>query len=253
MQQYFIDKLEVSLKERVPLSELDSHHFLNVMRAKIGTEIKVVDRKGFAYVAQLVEINEQIALLEIVRSDETISIELPVNVTIACGLSKNDKVDTIVQKATECGMNEFIPLALKRDVVKWTGNKVKAKVDRLAKISKAAAEQSHRLVVPEVSDLQTLDQLIKTADSFDVKLIAYEETAKEGLHSQLAEVFRQLEPSQKVLMVFGSEGGLESKEVEKLEAAGFLACSLGPRILRAETAPIYFLSALSFALELGKV
>ena len=174
MQQYFIDKLEVSLKERVPLSELDSHHFLNVMRAKIGTEIKVVDRKGFAYVAQLVEINEQIALLEIVRSDETISIELPVNVTIACGLSKNDKVDTIVQKATECGMNEFIPLALKRDVVKWTGNKVKAKVDRLAKISKAAAEQSHRLVVPEVSDLQTLDQLIKTADSFDVKLIAYE-------------------------------------------------------------------------------
>ena len=62
-----------------------------------------------------------------------------------------------------------------------------------------------------------------------------------------------MEPSQKVLMVFGSEGGLESKEVEKLEAAGFLACSLGPRILRAETAPIYFLSALSFALELGKV
>lgn len=253
MQQYFIDKFEVSLNEHIPLSELDSHHFINVMRAKIGTEIKVVDRKGFAYVAKFVENNEPIALLEIVRSVEAISIELPVNVTIACGLSKNDKVDTIVQKATECGMNEFIPLALKRDVVKWTGNKVTSKVERLAKISKAAAEQSHRLVVPLVRDLHTLDQLIQKANSFDVKLIAYEETAKEGFHSQLAEVFRQLEPRQKVLMVFGSEGGLESNEVEKLEAAGFLACSLGPRILRAETAPIYFLSALSFSLELDKL
>lgn len=255
MQHYFLKESQVELGEQVLLSQEDSHHFLNVLRAQLGTKVTVASESGLSYLAELVEIQEGQAVLLILQleKDDLHSVELPVNVTIACGLSKNDKIDLIVQKATECGMSEFMPLALKRDVVKWVGKKADAKIERLAKIAKGAAEQSHRLIVPEINTLHTMEQLLQASSAYDIKLIAYEETAKEGQHSQLAQIVKQIQSKQKVLIVFGSEGGLDPKEVDRLEANGFVACSLGPRILRAETAPIYFLSALSFALELDTV
>lgn len=255
MQHYFLKESQVELGEQVLLSQEDSHHFLNVLRAQLGTKVTVASESGLSYLAELVEIQEGQAVLLILQleKDDLHSVELPVNVTIACGLSKNDKIDLIVQKATECGMSEFMPLALKRDVVKWVGKKADAKIERLAKIAKGAAEQSHRLIVPEINTLHTMEQLLQASSAYDIKLIAYEETAKEGQHSQLAQIVKQIQSKQKVLIVFGSEGGLDPKEVDRLETNGFVACSLGPRILRAETAPIYFLSALSFALELDTV
>lgn len=255
MQHYFLNRLQVDIGELVTLSQEDSHHFLNVMRAQLGTKITVVSEDGLSYLAELVDNMDGQATLSIIRIEKNTfnSVELPVKVTIACGLSKNDKIEMIVQKATECGMSEFMPLALKRDVVKWNGKKVDAKIDRLAKIAKGAAEQSHRLMVPKITSLHTMEQLLQASSDYDIKLIAYEETAKEGQHSQLVQIINSIKSNQNILIVFGSEGGLEPQEVERLEAAGFIACSLGPRILRAETAPIYFLSALSFALELDKV
>lgn len=255
MQQYFVHEKDLTVGERVQLSQVDSHHFLKVMRAQLKEQVTVVSKAGISYLAELAAIIEDTAELQIIRLEKVDlhSVELPVNVTIACGLSKNDKIETIVQKATECGMAEFMPLSLKRDVVKWIGKKADAKVERLTKIAKGAAEQSHRLIVPQITALHNLEQLIQRSADFDIKLIAFEETAKSGHHSQLANVFKQLQDHERILIVFGSEGGLELKEVERLEEAGFIACSLGPRILRAETAPIYFLSALSFSLELDKV
>lgn len=255
MQQYFVAVKDLTVGERVQLSQVDSHHFLKVMRAQTKEQVTVVSEAGVSYLAELVAIIEDNAELQIIQLEkvELHSVELPVHVTIACGLSKNDKVETIVQKATECGMAEFMPLSLKRDVVKWIGKKADAKIERLSKIAKGAAEQSHRLIVPQIANLHNLEQLIHQSASFDIKLIAFEENAKSGHHSQLARVFKQLQGHERILVVFGSEGGLELKEVERLEEAGFISCSLGPRILRAETAPIYFLSALSFSLELDKV
>lgn len=255
MQHYFLNRPSVKIDERVVLNQEDSHHFLNVMRAQLGAKVTLASQDGLSYLAELVNISDGQAIFSILKieTDDTTIVELPVHVTIACGLSKNDKIEMIVQKSTECGMSEFIPLALKRDVVKWIGKKSEAKIERLAKIAKGAAEQSHRLKVPKITSLHTIEHLIQASSAYDIKLIAYEETAKEGQHSQLAQVVRTMESNQTILIVFGSEGGLEPKEVEHLKEAGFLTCSLGPRILRAETAPIYFLSALSFALELDRV
>lgn len=255
MQHYFLNKPSIEIGEHVALNQEDSHHFLNVMRAQLGAKVTLASQDGLSYLAELVSIADgqaTFSILQIEKNDPTI-VELPVSVTIACGLSKNDKIEMIVQKATECGMSEFIPLALKRDVVKWIGKKSEAKIERLAKIAKGAAEQSHRLKVPKITSIHTIEELVQASSAYDIKLIAYEETAKEGQHSQLAQVVRTLASNQTILIVFGSEGGIEPKEVERLEEAGFVACSLGPRILRAETAPIYFLSALSFALELDRV
>lgn len=252
MQRYFLNK-DLELEQIIQLEKADNHHVTRVMRGQVNDELIIVDSKNIAYKAKIKEIIDGAANLIIVDELKDQQKELPIQVTIACGLSKNDKIDLIVQKATECGMSEFMPLALKRDVVKWVGKKADAKIERLAKIAKGAAEQSHRLIVPEINTLHTMEQLLQASSAYDIKLIAYEETAKEGQHSQLAQIVKQIQSKQKVLIVFGSEGGLDPKEVDRLETNGFVACSLGPRILRAETAPIYFLSALSFALELDTV
>lgn len=244
MQRYFVEK-SVQIGDVVTLSTEDMHHLMRVMRAKQGDKVIVVANQ-IAYEAEVLGDGVQIkAVLERQSS------ELPIEVTIACGLSKNDKLDTIVQKATECGMHRFIPLALKRDVVKWDDKKAYQRVERLAKIAKEAAEQSHRTVIPEIDLLQNLSNLISKSHQYDVKLIAYEETAKQGSHSVFKEEVLRITNGSRVIIVFGSEGGLTQDEVTQLQNEGFIPCSLGPRILRAETAPIYALSALSYQLELS--
>jgi 16S rRNA (uracil1498-N3)-methyltransferase len=220
-----------------------------VMRGKIDDEVIIVDSTNIAYKAKIETIEDNVADLRIINALENQHTELPIQVTIACGLSKNDKIDLIVQKATECGMNEFIPLALERDVVKWRGNKISNRIERLERISKEAAEQCHRNVIPEISHLSTIDTLQKEAGNYKHKLIAYEETAKKGQHGQLKETLKEVQAGDNLIIVFGSEGGLTELEVAKLKEVGYIECSLGPRILRAETAPIYALSAMSYHLE----
>lgn len=248
MQRYFSNEaLEVN--QQIQLEKDDNHHIVRVMRGKIDDEVIIVDSTNIAYKAKIETIEDNVANLRIINALENQHTELPIQVTIACGLSKNDKIDLIVQKATECGMNEFIPLALERDVVKWKGNKVSNRIERLERISKEAAEQCHRNVIPEISHLSTIDTLQKEAGNYKHKLIAYEETAKKGQHGQLKETLKEVQAGDNLIIVFGSEGGLTELEVAKLKEVGYIECSLGPRILRAETAPIYALSAMSYHLE----
>ena len=248
MQRYFSNEaLEVN--QQIQLEKDDNHHIVRVMRGKIDDEVIIVDSTNIAYKAKIETIEDNVANLRIINALENQHTELPIQVTIACGLSKNDKIDLIVQKATECGMNEFIPLALERDVVKWKGNKISNRIERLERISKEAAEQCHRNVIPEISHLSTIDTLQKEAGNYKHKLIAYEETAKKGQHGQLKETLKEVQAGDNLIIVFGSEGGLTELEVAKLKEVGYIECSLGPRILRAETAPIYALSAMSYHLE----
>ena len=97
-------------------------------------------------------------------------VELPVSVTIAVGLSKGDKLDWIIQKATELGVSEIIPLSLTRNVVKWTGDKADKKIERLQKIAEEASEQSHRLKVPRVARVMTLKELANYTSDFEQKI-----------------------------------------------------------------------------------
>lgn len=248
MQRYFIDSV-LQLNEPFILSKDDNHHLINVMRGQIHDKIELVDQSETLFIAEIVQIDDRIATLNAVEIIEQ-QVELPVAVTIAAGLTKNDKFDWLIQKATETGMTAFIPLSLKRDVVKWDGKKSLKRLERLEKIAKEAAEQSHRLIVPEIKSLMTLKQLVQSANDYDHCIVLYEETAKQGQHQALYQLTLDLQPGDSVLAIFGSEGGLDITEIDLLTQAGFTPMSLGPRILRAETAPLYLLSALSFALEI---
>jgi 16S rRNA (uracil1498-N3)-methyltransferase len=179
--------------------------------------------------------------------------ELPIQVAIASGLPKGDKLELIIQKATELGAHKFVPFNAARSIVKWDDKKGDKKLERWKKIAKEAAEQSHRSIVPTITKPFSFESLIQDSKNFDYKIVAYEEEAKAGEKSHFASLLSKMETGQSLLVVFGPEGGLTEKEVQKLMDNGFLACGLGPRILRTETAPFYVLSAISYHFELQGV
>ena len=184
-----------------------------------------------------------------VESAVETDVELPIETTIVCGLSKGDKTDWIVQKGTQLGTHRFIFCNSQFSVARWDAKKQVKKLARLQKIAQEAAEQAHRTHVPVIEWRASLTAIAE--ESADIKLVAYEESAKAGEHGQLVQSLQSAQPGQSLICVFGPEGGIAPKEIEALQAAGFLLAGLGPRILRAETAPLYLLSAISYVTELS--
>lgn len=249
MQRYFIESTKKGLNERFFITGDDVHHISRVMRMKANDVIICCFNDGFQAKCKIVQITNENVECEITEWIEQ-SNELPVEVVIVSGLPKGDKLEWIIQKGTELGASTFIPFNAARSVVKLDQKKAAKKVERWGKIAKEAAEQSHRSKIPNVESPKSLQEIIQLAEEADVKVVAYEEVAKDGEVSQLHQSFNQLSSGGKVFALFGPEGGLTDKEIGQLIEAGFVICGLGPRILRAETAPLYFLSAISYHFEL---
>ena len=248
VQRYFVpsDQLDGTA---VRVEGNDAHHIMNVLRMKDGDQILCVFDEGKSALVKLEKItNESVfgSVIEWMAEEK----ELPVHVTIVSGLPKGDKLEYIVQKGTELGANSFIPFIAERSIVKWDDKKSGKKVERLQKIAKEAAEQSHRTHIPAVEKPIRISGILDQAKEYDVCLVAYEEDAKTKEKSAFSQALQKLDKGKSVLIVFGPEGGLTEKEVNALKEAGFISCALGPRILRTETAPLYALAAISYQLEL---
>ena len=148
------------------------------------------------------------------------------------------------------GGQAFLVFPASASVVKWDAKKRMKRQQRLEKIAQEAAEQSHRQIVPSVELLETKQDLFERLDDYDVVLVAYEESAKQGEKSNAAKILSETKPDSRILAVFGPEGGLSRDEVDYFVEHKGILCGLGPRILRTETAPLYLLSAASYQWEL---
>ena len=237
MQRYFVNKIN----NQIVFEDSDVHHILHVMRMKKGEQIEVV-LDGALYCATIDSTNPlEVSLTYSIPSDSEISRD----VTLFYALAKGDKIDLVVQKATELGAKRIILLATERCVVKWEEKETNKKLERFKKIIKEASEQSHRLIVPEILGVYSLNNLPKDLLS-DTNLFAYEKEA--GHTSSFDEVLKNSKGSVSVLV--GPEGGFSVKEAELVvKQYGFIPVSLGKRILRSETAAIYALSVIGFYLE----
>ncbi|CAM3195016.1 16S rRNA (uracil(1498)-N(3))-methyltransferase [Streptococcus dysgalactiae] len=245
MQQYFI---KGKAEKEVTITDKDTiKHMFQVMRLTDEAEVVLVFDDGIKYLAKVT--NSMAHELEIIEALPD-QVELPVEVTIASGFPKGDKLDTIAQKVTELGASALWGYPADWSVVKWDGKKLAKKEDKLAKIVLGAAEQSKRNVVPEVHLFEQKAEFLKSLSSFDHIFIAYEEIAKAGQLATLAREVKEVKPGAKLLFIFGPEGGISPAEITQFEAAGAIKVGLGPRIMRTETAPLYALSAISYALEL---
>ncbi|MGT2926469.1 16S rRNA (uracil(1498)-N(3))-methyltransferase [Streptococcus cuniculipharyngis] len=246
MQEYFIKGLPSG--EQVKVTDKDiSKHMFTVMRLQVDDEVVLVFDDGIKRLARISDRDEQ--LLTLVE-DLVDDVELPVAVTIAMGFPKGDKLEFVTQKATELGASQLWAFPADWSVVRWDAKKLAKKAEKLEKIAQGAAQQSKRNKIPSVQLFAHKKDFLAEVAQFDQIFLAYEESAKQGEQAQLVKGLSQLEPGQKILFIFGPEGGISPAEVADLTDLGAVSVGLGPRILRAETAPLYALSAVSVALEL---
>jgi 16S rRNA (uracil1498-N3)-methyltransferase len=156
-------------------------------------------------------------------------------------------MELIIQKCVELGVYQVIPVSTKRSIVKLDEKKAESKIKRWQSISEAAAKQSKRRIIPEVSKPVTMKQAVEMAKEMDVRLIPYE--LAEGM-DKTREIINSIEPGQSVAIFIGPEGGFDDKEIELCRENGIEPITLGKRILRTETAGFTVLAWLGFHLDI---
>jgi 16S rRNA (uracil1498-N3)-methyltransferase len=238
MQRYFKE----IVGQEVVISGDDFHHIKNVMRMKEGHKVSICDNQ-ICYICSLSSYQDKSVTFTI-DSEIKESNELKYEIELAVGLLKGDKFDLVIQKAVELGASKIIPVNMQRSIVKLDSKKEQKKLMRWNKIAKEAAEQSKRNVIPVVERVHTVNEL--TNRKANLKMYAYELTDNS---INMVSHLQKCDENDIILIVVGPEGGIDSKEVDKLNQAGFFEVSLGKRILRAETAAIHFVSVISAYLE----
>lgn len=238
MQRYFVKDFDKEYSNTFTLSEDDSYHIIKVMRYKINDLIEVVSKDNM-YICKIIEPGKNVKceVNEKVLSKVT---NIP-NVTIAQSLVKEQKMDYILQKSTELGVNKIIPIKTIRSIVKI--EKDNKKVDRWQKIVKEASEQSKRLDIPTIEKPININEL--AALQYDYKILcSVNETS-----INIKKALQNVKYSDTILIVIGPEGGFDKKEEQVLIDSGFISTSLGTRVLRTETAPLFVLSVINYIFE----
>ena len=245
MYQFFVEPEQIAGNDIV-ISGSDVNHIKNVLRMKLGAEIVVSNGlDGKEYRCQIEQMTEDEILCKL-RFVEESGLELPAKVYLFQGLPKSDKMELIIQKAVELGVYEIIPLATKRAVVKLDEKKEISKRKRWNAIAEAAAKQSKRLVIPEVTTVKTFKEALQYCKEFDIKLIPYElaESMKDT-----KEIMSTIKPEQSIAVFIGPEGGFEEEEIKLAMENGMKPITLGKRILRTETAGFTVLALIMYQLE----
>ena len=244
MYQFFVGDDQV-FENKIQIVGSDVNHIGNVLRMKPGVKVRISDESGRAYFCTIESISENDVWAIIDEIDEN-GTELPCRIVLFQGLPKGDKMELIIQKAVELGVNEIVPVAMKNCVMKLDEKKVDKKIERWQNIAESAAKQSGRMFIPEVSPVMTFAQALEYARTLDVKLIPYE--LAEGM-DKTRELMSQIKPGQSVGIFIGPEGGFEQSEIEKALGEGIYPVTLGRRILRTETAGLVTLAMLVYNLE----
>lgn len=247
MYQFFVEPAQIDIPDRrvIILGE-DVNHIRNVLRMRPGEEITVRDgRDGREYRCGILSVEEAEVLCEL-RFIKEDAVELPAKVYLFQGLPKADKMELIIQKAVELGVHQVIPVAASRCVVKLDEKKAAARRARWQGIAQAAAKQSKRAIVPEVTEVSSFARAVEKASQMDVALIPYELAEDMARTKELLEGLR---PGQRVAVFIGPEGGFSQEEIGLAQEKGILPITLGKRILRTETAGLVVLSWLMYLLE----
>ena len=244
MHRFFIQHSQIQDK-RLYVEGADVNHIKNVLRMKHGDQVMISDGEGMQYLCTLEAFESGLVWFEIVDAWKE-NRELPSKLYLFQGLPKSDKMELIIQKATELGVYELIPTVTGRTVVKLDEKKAQKKTARWNAIAESAAKQSGRSRIPQVREVMTFSEALAYAGDLDVLLIPYEKA--EGMEATRQAV-EGIRPGQSVGIFIGPEGGFEEAEVELAMACGALPVTLGRRILRTETAGFVVLSMLLYHLE----
>ncbi len=256
---------------RISITDEKAHYLTSVLRCRSGDELIIFDGDGNCYRTKILKSGRREVITEVIERFPC-NTESPINITLVQGLLKGEKMDMVIQKTTELGVKEIMPVITERSQLRET-----KKVARWRKIAEEASRQSGRSIVPDVHDATRFSDILDTLSPNAVNgLIFYEEGGMKL--SEAVEIFKQrfnyalpsrggytpLHPSQEgiissppagkdrgeggLLIIIGPEGGFTKEEVTLAEEKGLLVTSLGKRILRAETAAISAVTLVQFLL-----
>ena len=239
MTRFFISPNELDSSSIVLTGENAQHG--KVLRLKAGEEVLVCDGQGREALCLVEDVQAKEISLSVVRHQDSQS-EPAVRVSIYMAFPKADKLEHVIQKATELGAYEIVAFPSARCVSRPDEKSLKKKLERWQKIAASAAEQSGRGRIPQVVLLPSYAKALERAREADKAILFYENEHAVTLHMAL-----EASPWKSVSLLSGPEGGLEEEEVEQARSAGLEICTLGKRILRCETAPLCGLSAVMYA------
>lgn len=248
MPRFFIKNEQIT-EDTINIIGEDVKHIKNVLRKQIGDNIEICNQEtGKTYQCEISKIREEKIINKII--EEIQSTEDKIKIDIYQGLPKADKMELIIQKSVELGVNAIIPVEMKRCVVKIDSKNENKKIERWQKIAESAAKQSGRNTIPEIRRIVKVEEIVQQKDSYDVLIVCYENEKDNYLRNELLKLKEQVFNKEvKMAIVIGPEGGLEENDVELLKQNGAKVVTLGKRILRTETVALNLLSIIMYELE----
>ncbi|QZY56543.1 16S rRNA (uracil(1498)-N(3))-methyltransferase [Crassaminicella profunda] len=247
MHRFFVDEKNISEENKKIFMDdsEDVKHIGKVLRLSKDDCIEVCNGNNYDYIGKIVAISKAQIELEILEKKIS-GTESNIQVTLFQGIPKSSKMDMIIQKCTELGIVKIVPVITERTIVQIKDKKAETKkIQRWQKVADSAAKQCKRGVIPKVTEPVSFEEMIHNLSTYDLKIIPYEQERKEGLKNILS----TNKEYKKVAIIIGPEGGFEQDEVIKAQNAGVKSITLGPRILRTETAGFVALSILMY--EIG--
>ena len=231
MQRYFIDKNQIN-NNIITITGDDVHHIKTVMRMRINEKVLVCDEDK-TYLCSIISISNTVEV-EILETLEE-NVEMDINVTVAHGLVRREKMEEVVRRLVELGCYSYIPVNMTRSVVKHK----EINIDRLNKIIKEASEQSMRLDIPNVKIERNKDNL---ENLVGLKLLCSTQEKDKTVKNLL----KNTRNYDKINIMIGPEGGFSLKEEIYFEKKGFTKVSLGSQIMRVETVPVFLASIIRY-------
>ena len=223
------------------------NHIKNVLRMGLGDKL-LISENGVSNLCEITTVENGAVIVSIIEENYN-NTELPVKIYLFQGLPKSDKMELIIQKTVELGVDTIVPVDMKNCVVKLDDKKKQSKTARWQAIAESAAKQSKRNSIPQVLDAVNFEKALDMCENLDLMLVPYEN--KDGM-VPTRDALNELLSCSTVGIFIGPEGGFDKKEIEKAVAKGGKAISLGKRILRTETAAITAVGMCMLQIELNK-
>lgn len=216
------------------------HHLRDVLRLNVGDEVDVFDSEGNEYSCMIEKLDKkQVAL--VIKAHKA-APDRKLKLTIACAVPKQSRMDEVIDKLTQLGVDSIIPLMTQRAVVNLEGSG-EARLERWRKIALNASEQSHRNTLPAIYQITSLKPVLAEAEGYQLKLVA----TLAGEKKNINQVLTGLTPAS-IFVLIGPEGDFTPEEIQETIEAGFIPVSLGNAVLRVETAAIAVASYIKLAL-----
>lgn len=245
MPKFFINTNQIQ-NDNIILKGEDVKHIKNVLRMKENEEIMICNTDTLENYKCVINCFENDNIKCKIIKQEASDAEPNIQITIFQGLPKAEKMEFIIQKCTEIGASEFIPVTMNRCVVKIDSRTETKKIERWQKIAESAAKQSGRNAIPKVKNVINFQKLCQLVEKYDIVLVAYEKEIENTLRNEINKLnVKDL----RIGLVIGPEGGIEEEEITQLKEVGAKVITLGKRILRTETASIYLSSILIYELD----